>query len=1549
MHSARSSSMHSASHEPSTTRLSEAGIVRSRQAVLERVRTFFSVVDCLSGSVTKAEIYTNFRSLMLCIQVIVTSFWAPLNDFWRGWMPTRVMNYIAYFHIEEDGLNTNIYSLFGVLVFSATLICALAIFHWFYFAKHRRLAKGTVTISIFLLEFVCFVLLLPAASLLGSFLWFISGGDWSIGVICLAVFCSLCMLVMFCGAIISDSFNAQSMFAQTQWNYTDRSYYRVLVLGIECLFIVLGHLFNFYPAWPGYVLVSVHFLFNIAIAVIFSRGVYLLGLSDAWMVSAMIAGCGCDIMRLASFYSENDIIRWGVLGVALGLPVIVFVIFVAVRKRKIRKIEAMLAYNRQQNQWDMAEKCEPLTHAEKLERLEQLNLDSPNKARWFLYVGLDKCCDLFIDFSLIRYVAEVFQTDNIIYECLRITSFFPNGGDLPRLLLSRFNQSKTLNAVHRYLLFQVYIVLLSRQTYSTNAASRKLGEMKALSRDLEVQMMNIWSESYLGLGNLQELAKRRVFLTDHWRELLNECPNNTAYYEGFLRYQVECCSDFVNGIAAESRMKMLANDTHKVLDRAFLSFAAMFPKYLRKGVLDMHGVGLGKRDSSSFESLGWMKSLSDTDIITEADIASCHLFLSPRLRTGLQRALKANYDGYKIRHVAVFIITVVLACILYPVALSIFWNFFVAVQLDGDHVLELGKCRYYFLKSLLYTTLAYAQNTGQANFTPIYSNETLEESDNFAVTAYEMLKTSQTSLESFTASIRQESDHEKIWATTKILTQETLSVGQCWNGKPIEPFQLPLTYSFAYEYALIGELLLPTTDWQNIYVSNPQWCSLINTVLDISDTFDSANRNVFDRFMQTFHNFRASLMHALIATPIVVFIVLYIPIPIFSALRERRIVSLMNKLLAQIRDEGRKEAQAPLLRDAIGHEYGACNAMITRKKWSTTIICLHVSLLFFFIAMDVCVTLMVYSTYNANEEVLRMQYWTYTCIFRRVEAMQVVAVTAQAIYIWGTKSEIRNVSQLVDIVNDLLNKISDSTTMMMTDGDGVESSAGLYPALDHITMNPQCEVGNVPRHLHELYECNALNMMLNAFSQEVLTIITDIPAFNGSLEPESPTHMIHMALFHVDILLGQLETMLLDLKATALDQHKISLVVCMVAGLFFAALYCFSFALLSSEYDGCLNTVTIAVLRLPPSEIATNEGILNILMDRAQTDNQHGMHVLESIICYSNLGVVCLTIGGMIEYVNQTITNMLGYSPEHLLGQSWAILFDEASQEVVKEQLEPLLSNVSESFYEDSLVCITHNGETIVCGLSAFSIKAKNFSDSHYVFAITDLTSMVEKRTLAEAAKTQTEELMNEIVPPQIIGSLRSNSEVAFSVPMASVMFADIVKFNEYSCHLTPQVVLSTISLIFGGFDQKLKALSRVTKIKVMGDRYLCAAGLFDEANGQEESCKEIVQLGIEALHTVDDFNIKMNTQLALRVGINTGPVIAGILGHQKMLFDIFGETIDVADLLQCTAPPNHMHISAQTYSAVAACGWPFQKHESSARGKTTVATYLLSTDNLDD
>ena len=99
------------------------------------------------------------------------------------------------------------------------------------------------------------------------------------------------------------------------------------------------------------------------------------------MISAMLTGCGCDIIPLVSFYIPSDIVNWVEFGAAVVLAILTFVITVLVRKSTISKIERELAYDGKRNKWRTREKGEALTHAEKIERLEGLNIKSANEAR----------------------------------------------------------------------------------------------------------------------------------------------------------------------------------------------------------------------------------------------------------------------------------------------------------------------------------------------------------------------------------------------------------------------------------------------------------------------------------------------------------------------------------------------------------------------------------------------------------------------------------------------------------------------------------------------------------------------------------------------------------------------------------------------------------------------------------------------------------------------------------------------------------------------------------------------------------------------------------------------------------------------------------------------------------------------------------------------------------------------------------------------------------------------------------------------------------------
>jgi class 3 adenylate cyclase len=249
-------------------------------------------------------------------------------------------------------------------------------------------------------------------------------------------------------------------------------------------------------------------------------------------------------------------------------------------------------------------------------------------------------------------------------------------------------------------------------------------------------------------------------------------------------------------------------------------------------------------------------------------------------------------------------------------------------------------------------------------------------------------------------------------------------------------------------------------------------------------------------------------------------------------------------------------------------------------------------------------------------------------------------------------------------------------------------------------------------------------------------------------------------------------------------------------------------------------------------------------------------------------------------------------------------------------------------------------------------IMFQSHSDSHHndlVLVIKDISKVHQWRIESEPAKSQSKKLLYAILPRGIEQMKLNEGEkdVTFNVADASIMFVDIVKFTEFSTSLTPQEIMGTMSAIFGAFDDRIQKLKLIVKIKLVGDIYMCASGIFDQQN-PSKNAEELVVFALDSLQTLDDLNMKLTVTLKVRIGINSGgPIIAGVLGTDNRVFDIIGEAINVAARLQSTSFENVIQMSESTYLHIPHLGLPVkQRDKVFLKGKGEVSTYLL--ENVD-
>lgn len=176
-----------------------------------------------------------------------------------------------------------------------------------------------------------------------------------------------------------------------------------------------------------------------------------------------------------------------------------------------------------------------------------------------------------------------------------------------------------------------------------------------------------------------------------------------------------------------------------------------------------------------------------------------------------------------------------------------------------------------------------------------------------------------------------------------------------------------------------------------------------------------------------------------------------------------------------------------------------------------------------------------------------------------------------------------------------------------------------------------------------------------------------------------------------------------------------------------------------------------------------------------------------------------------------------------------------------------------------------------------------------------------------EYEKDRADALLAAVLPRQIVTRLNHGEKViADRMEEATILFADIVGFTPMAALLSPNEIVERLSQVFNAID-RLAAEHRIEKIKTIGDAYMAAAGVPEP---HPESAAAMVAFAIAML----DVTRKFDPELQMRVGIHTGPVVAGLIGDSRFIYDIWGHTVNVASRLEAHGTPNRILMSGATH-----------------------------------
>ncbi|KAG2370927.1 hypothetical protein C9374_013727 [Naegleria lovaniensis] len=333
-------------------------------------------------------------------------------------------------------------------------------------------------------------------------------------------------------------------------------------------------------------------------------------------------------------------------------------------------------------------------------------------------------------------------------------------------------------------------------------------------------------------------------------------------------------------------------------------------------------------------------------------------------------------------------------------------------------------------------------------------------------------------------------------------------------------------------------------------------------------------------------------------------------------------------------------------------------------------------------------------------------------------------------------------------------------------------------------------------------------------------------------------------------------------------------------------------------------------------------------------------------------GAVLCNSQAEVTIFNPSAERSFGYKKSDVFGLSIYTLFDESSHVKLKKVIDSVLissqtNNNNAAGESLELDCIRKNQTKFPAKINVFASNMGN--ETVVVCFIKDITPEKKQNMLLEEEKKKSDSLLLNILPEAVGNRLKSGETfIAEKFNDVSCFFSDMVGFTSMSSVLNATDLVKMLNTIVNGFDA-LTDKYHLEKIKTIGDAYFCVGGIHN--NSTSDHPERVLRFAIDVFTVVHDYNhnhvfaqdtTNNPNYLNIRIGINTGPVVGGVIGTKKFAYDMWGDTINVASRMESTSKPGRVQCSRSTYERVYDLGFEFEERRIEVKGKGITQTYLL-------
>lgn len=1161
-----------------------------------------------------------------------------------------------------------------------------------------------------------------------------------------------------------------------------------------------------------------------------------------------------------------------------------------------------------------------------------------NKISYFLHIGLKERSDLFINFSLIKYGSRLSNPD-----CLRAVAVFPSQTSLLNLLYKQMAVKVDLSFGDKFMLFQVNRIKFLRQSSSSIAATEQLDVLKIRTRELRNQISGIWIEGSPTYSELTKLGNNISLCSTSWKDIIKNIPNSQTIRDEYVKYLIDVETNFSEACKQHYFSQLIGSGRSFTNDTCFRSLIYNCPEYLKKGIVDIKGnikikgekkAGSSSNNSNSNKNVDSSLS-SSLDAKMEESIGRL-ILKNSRMRLALQSALE-NKKSTNVKRLtfwtfAVFLIGMLVSIVVYVMFKDYLDNNFSM----NERNMYVNIMQLYNLITAIYTFLGWARKTESPNRfdanAAVNKGEVFPEEApalwnggnlfNYLVNASLKARTEYRYFINNIAKLSAEGTTD-VYETTGPLLSDTIKMPICAGNSVNGSIMVNLkTYFFGVmsDYSLVDSLNIHPDNW---WRDNNYICMGFSGTDILQDAFIDMRTSLLERSFTKCKEIHDLFIILEIAIPVCTFLVEIIPFTLFFILaiqETKKFVKMMMTISDDIKQEATKsivkaENQMSDQTEQASHVTGS----------NTSIIIIGIVTYVTFAAQFIVVFMSLNQVAGLNDKFMYIDFWCLKNSLRESMIADILLCTCEAVIGRGLHpidQSVYNSTSKIERSLDFISTLGSLRIELISGNDDVRPILGYDPKIDDLILREKCEVKEQNSTLHDMYSCGSVNQQISFVEGIVLEMSTKISEFNSSLKDALINNLIHLVLAHSIPQLQSLDDFLSVLLIRFVDEFDSLFLVLFMVGLIISIIIMLMLIVLIKILQVPYDTALKVLKKIHPIGIVNTPSLMDYLLDRNSEKQSSEMNTTRAVLHNWNDAVIMCSSTGTIESVNSTVTKIIGYTPEQLLGQNISVIFNEDDKGKITQQIQFILNKQSAPYFEDHMSTISDTEQIVPCLTMMFGVSMNDdqYGDiASFEVILHDETELTQYQEQAENAKKQSEDLLYQILPRDIVIRLnQGEKDISFEVPSASVMFIDIVKFSEFSSNLTPSEIMGTMSSLFGSLDETLSKFSLITKIKLIGDVYMAASGLFSPEEPPQHHAEQLLHFGIESLQVVDEINVKMTTNLNVRIGMKSGgPLIAGVLGTDKPVFDIIGDTINVASRLQSTDIPNRVQISQGTYDLV--------------------------------